>query len=77
MKSILRKSSKSPADRLAQHTGDFSKATKGEDERQHIPKPVVTVIEAGSKTKEAAAPEEAAESGLKKETPGKAVKAKE
>ena len=74
MKTLLRKSSKSPESRLAQHTGDFTKAT-GEDWRQHIPKPVVSLIEAGLKTKEAAAPEDAAGSGLKKQTPGKAAKA--
>ena len=74
MKTLLGKSSKSPESRLAQHTGDFTKAT-GEDWRQHIPKPVVSLIETGLKTKEAAAPEEAAGSGLKKETPCKAANA--
>ena len=46
MKTILRKSSKSPSDRLAQHTGDFTRVTK-EDWRQFLAKPVVALIEAG------------------------------
>ena len=57
MKTLLRKSSKPPADRLAVILGDFVKVTN-EDWKQHFPKPVVALVEAGLKTKK----EEAASS---------------
>ena len=46
METLLRKSSKPLPDRLAGIVGEFAKATS-EDWKEHMPKPVVLLIEAG------------------------------